>query len=135
GERLLETRLLLHESGGWVPHTYVWNVEQTEATLDTAGDEIDSRFVDTSGNTVTNAYTVPSENDCRTCHGKLGYTNTLGGRTLELDRDHDYGKGPENQIDHLAKLSVFDVTPPPAASRVHLVDPFGTAPVFERVRS
>jgi uncharacterized repeat protein (TIGR03806 family) len=135
GERLLETRLLIHESNGWVPHTYVWNAEQTQAMLDTAGDVIDSRFIDSAGKTVTDAYTVPSENDCRTCHGKLGYTDTLGGRTLELDRDNDYGKGPENQIDHLTKLGLFDVTPPAAARRTHLVDPFGTAPLFDRVRS
>jgi len=135
GERLLETRLLLHEADGWVPRTYVWNAEQTEATLDVAGDVIDSTFVDSSGKTVTNAYNVPSGNDCRTCHGKLGFTDTLGGRTRQLDREADYGRGPENQIDHLAKLGLFDVAPEAANERVHLVDPLGSAPVFDRVRS
>jgi len=135
GERLLETRLLLHETDGWVPHTYVWNAAQTEATLDVAGDVIDSTFIDSNGKTVTDGYTVPSGNDCRGCHGKLGQTDTLGGRTRQLDRDNDYGNGPENQLDHLAKLGLFDTPPEAAADRVHLVDPFGTAPVFERVRA
>jgi uncharacterized repeat protein (TIGR03806 family) len=135
GERLLETRLLLHEADGWVPHTYVWNAEQTEAKLDVAGEVIDSQFIDASGKTVNNGYVVPSGNDCRTCHGKLGETDALGGRTRQLDRDNDYGKGPENQLDHLTKLGLFDKTPEPESQRQRLVDPFGTAPVFERVRS
>jgi len=135
GQRLLETRLFVHESGGWVPHTYVWNDAQTEATRTTGGTAIDSTFIDSSGTTRTNGYVVPSLSDCRSCHGKLGQTDTLGGRTLQLDRDHDYGNGPENQIDHLAKLGLFDVAPAPADQRVHLVDPFGTAPIDQRVRS
>lgn len=135
GERLLETRLLVHESGGWAPHTYEWNAEQTQATLNAAGDVVDVQFVDASGNTVSNGFTIPSASDCRTCHGKLGETDTLGGRTRQLDLDHDYGSGPENQIDHLTKLGLFDSMPEPYSAREHLVDPFGTAPIFDRVRS
>ena len=135
GERLLETRLLIHEASGWAPHTYVWNEAQTVATLTSGGDTIDSQVVTSSGDRVTNSYMVPSENDCRTCHGRLGHTDTLGGRTRQLDRDGDYGSGPENQIDHLAKLGLLDTAPEPPASRVHLVDPFGTAPISERARS
>lgn len=135
GERLLETRLLIHESSGWAPHTYVWNAEQTSATLKVGGDVIDGTFIDPSGNARTNSYIVPSENDCRSCHGRLGHTDTLGGRTRQLDRDHDYGAGPENQLDHLASLGLFDRAPEANAERFHLVDPLGTAGVVDRVRS
>ncbi len=135
GERLLETRLLIHEKDGWVGRTYVWNDAQTSAVLTTGGATIPSDIVTTSGKSLSNGYLVPSEDDCRTCHGRLGYTDTLGGRTRQLDRDDDYGHGPENQIDHLAKLGLFDVTPEPAAERVHLVDPFGDAPLSDRARS
>lgn len=135
GERLLETRLLIHESGGWAPHTYVWDAAQTTATLKVGGSVIDSQFIDPSGKDRANGYIVPSENDCLSCHGRLGETDTLGGRTRQLDRDNDYGNGPENQIDHLERLGFFDSTPEPAASRVHLVDPSGTAPLSDRARS
>jgi uncharacterized repeat protein (TIGR03806 family) len=135
GERLLETRLLIRESSGWAPHTYVWNEAQTGATLTTGGTTIDSQVVTPSGDHLTDSYIVPSENDCRTCHGRLGHTDTLGGRTRQLDRDNDYGSGAENQIDHLAKLGLFDTTPEPAVNRVHLVDPFGSAAISDRVRS
>jgi uncharacterized repeat protein (TIGR03806 family) len=135
GERLLETRLLIHESSGWAPHTYVWNEAQTGAALMRGGATIDSQVVTTAGNHITDSYIVPSEDDCRTCHGRLGHTDTLGGRTRQLDRDNDYGSGPENQIDHLAKLGLFDAAPEPTANRVHLVDPFGSAPISDRARS
>ena len=38
GRRLIETRILKHEPDGWVGLPYIWNKEQTEATLDVAGD-------------------------------------------------------------------------------------------------
>jgi uncharacterized repeat protein (TIGR03806 family) len=134
GQRLLETRLLIHESGGWSPRTYVWNAEQTEANRVVGGAVIQAHFIDPSGATLEHEYLVPSENDCRTCHGRLGRTDTLGGRTRQLDRDHDYGAGPENQIDHLYRIG-FLPTPPPAAPRVHLVDPFGGESVSLRARA
>ena len=136
GERLIETRLLIHEADGWRPRTYVWNDDQTEATLKTGGADIDVEFTDGSGKSRTDTYSVPGEADCRTCHGKLGQTDTLGGRTRQLDRTHDYGDGPVNQIDHLKSLGLMDGDPAPAADRVHLVDPFGTdGTLDERARS
>ncbi len=136
GERILETRLLLHESGGWEPLTYVWNAEQTEAKLVTIGTTIPSHFIDLHGTERDNAYVVPTRGDCRQCHGKLGSTDTLGGKTLQMDRMHDYGSGPENQIDHLRDLGFFASDPEPASARQHLIDPMDTAqPLNERVRS
>ena len=134
-ERLLETRLLIHQTDGWKPHTYLWNESQTEATLKTGGTDLDVTFIDESGTERTNSYSVPSENDCRSCHGKLGQTDTLGGRTRQLDRDHDYGDGPVNQIDHLAELGLLDDAPAPGEDRQRLEDPFGDAPVWDRARS
>lgn len=136
GQRLLETRLLIHEALGWVPHTYVWNADQTEAKLERIGDVIPSTFIDPSGKQQTDDYVVPTESDCRECHGKLGETNTLGGKTRQLERMHDYGSGPENQIDHLAKSGFFSATPEPTANRQHLVDPLdATQPINDRARA
>ncbi len=38
GRRLIETRLLIHEAGGWKTLPYIWNKEQTDAILDVAGE-------------------------------------------------------------------------------------------------
>jgi uncharacterized repeat protein (TIGR03806 family) len=135
GERLLETRLLVHESTGWATHTYVWDSGQNVATLEPSGDILAVNFIDAAGNGVSSNYVVPTEDECRQCHGKAPLTDTLGGRTRQLDRDNDYGRGPENQIDHLASLGLLDRTPEATGSRQRLADPFGTAPIAERARS
>ena len=91
-------------------------------------------WIDAAGQTQSLDYGVPNTNQCAECHGE-GAPNTLGGKTRHLDLDFDYGKGPVNQIDHLHQLGFFSETPPPAAQRERLVDPFGNAPLPERARS
>jgi uncharacterized repeat protein (TIGR03806 family) len=135
GRRLLETRLLVHEAGGWVAHTYEWDAAQMQASLIVAGDTIDATWIDATGATQHNTYGVPNTNVCQECHGKMGLTSPLGGRARQWNTTNDYGQGPENQIDHLASLGLFDVMPPPVAMRQTLVDPFGPAPVSDRGRS
>ena len=51
GRRLIETRILKREPDGWVGLPYIWNKEQTEATLDVAGDTVDVSWVHTDGRT------------------------------------------------------------------------------------
>lgn len=135
GERLLETRLLVREDAGWVGHTYEWDAAQKTATRKVAGDTIDAQWIDGSGATQTNAYSVPNTNICQECHGTNGKTGPLASRARQWNRDLDYGKGPENQIDHLAALGLFDKAPPPAAMRQTLTDPFGDGDVGERGRA
>jgi uncharacterized repeat protein (TIGR03806 family) len=135
GRRLLETRLLVRDPDGFTSHTYVWNDEQREAFRTIAGATIPATWIDEAGATKQNDYGVPNTNECQDCHGEKPVTDTLGGRTMQLDRDFDYGSGPVNQIDHLAALGWFDVAPPAAADRQRLVDPFGSSPLSDRVRS
>jgi uncharacterized repeat protein (TIGR03806 family) len=135
GRRLLETRLLVREAEKWAPHTYVWNDEQTEAVRKVAGGTIQAEFVDESGATIQNAYAVPNKNECFECHGEAGSTDTLGGRTRQLDRDNDYGSGAENQIDHMAALGLFETTPPASDQQARLSDPFGSGSLSDRARS
>lgn len=132
-ERLLETRLLVHESAGWTAHTYVWDDAQQAAVRTVAGVTLPVEFIDDGGQSVAFDYGVPNTNQCAECHGKN--PDTLGGKTRQLDREHDYGKGAENQIDHFAALGWFASPPPPAAERERLVAPAGSAPVAERARS
>ena len=142
GQRLLETRLFVHEDAAtWVPHTYAWDAAQRKAVRTVTGDTLDVSWIDATGATRHNAYGVPNTNVCKECHGKTGLTGVLGGRTRQWNRSHDYGKGAENQIDHLAALGLFDVsqgtqgTLPTASARETLVDPFGQGSASDRGRS
>lgn len=135
GERLLETRLLVVTGGKVVPHTYVWNDEQTRAERKVAGKTLPAEWIDEQGETRSNKYGVPNTNQCHDCHGKPEQTLLLGPRTRQLDRDYDYGAGPENQLDHMAAFGLFDRALEPHAARERLVDPFGAAPLVDRARS
>lgn len=132
-ERLLETRLLIRESEGWVPVTYVWDEDQTEAIKKVAGATLDTSFVGEDGEPVQHAYVIPNTNECRECHGED--PNTIGGTTRQLNVVFDQGAGAQNQIDHLAALGLLDTDPGSAAERQLLVDPLGDAPLDERFRA
>lgn len=133
GRRLIETRLLVHEPNAWVPHTYIWNDEQTSAQRQAAGATVSVSYIGSDGAQKSQEYGIPNTNQCHECHGAGDALDTLGGRTRQLDRDHEYATGTENQIDHLAALGWLDSTPP--AQRDKLVDPAGSAPLDERARS
>lgn len=135
GERLLETRLLHREPSGWKVHTYIYDEAQTNAYREVAGAMLDTAWIDRHGKERTNRYGVPNTNECKECHGEADELDALGGRTQQLDRDHDFGQDPVNQIDHFATLGLLDRAPPPRSKRFRLVDPFGDAPLGDRARS
>ena len=69
GFQLLETRLLIHREEGWVPVSYIWNEDQTDAEIKFIGKTIEASWVDKNGvsqNTryrVCLLYTSPSPRD------------------------------------------------------------------------
>jgi len=87
-------------------------------------------------------YDVPTRSECRKCHGAIEPVNgaqptrPLGPTTLQLQREVDYGAGPENQIDHLEALGLLrDVTQSPR-ERSAYVDPMDEgASLSERARA
>lgn len=120
---LLETRLLYLEPSGWRALTYVYDATDTDAALTIAGDFLDVVAQTPSGLPI-DIYRVPNENQCLECHKSFDDARHLGPSTRQLDRDNDYGQGPENQLDHLFAMGFFDKAPAPAAQRVRLADPF-----------
>lgn len=130
---LLETRLLVREPTGWAGYAYLWNTEGTEATLLKAGATVEASWTTSAGEERTQTYHVPTRADCQQCHGRAPGTRPLGPRTRQLDRDHDYGAGAVNQLDHFASLGMLSRAPGP--ERARLVDPFAPGPVSPRARS
>ncbi len=97
-ERIVETRLLERRDGRWIPHVYLWNEDGSDATLTRVGARVPVTLIDASGETRSFSYRVPSRTQCGNCHGGQGDIETLGPSVEQLDRDHDYGAGPENQL-------------------------------------
>lgn len=137
GRRLLETRLIIRgEDGAWTPHTYVWNEAQTQAKRQVAGARLAVTWIDRDGVTRNVEYRVPNTNQCQGCHGLRPNTRLLGPRSRQLNRDHDYGAGPVNQIDHMQALGLFAATPPPPAERPRITDFMDASqPIEARARS
>jgi uncharacterized repeat protein (TIGR03806 family) len=119
-ERVIETRLLERRDGRWIPYVYLWDETMTDATLSRVGARVPITFIDPRGETQSINYRVPSTTQCGNCHGGQGPVEPLGPRVEQLDRDHDYGAGPENQLAHLVDLGWLASMP--AGTRT-VVDP------------
>lgn len=102
--RIIETRLMIHEEGGWEAYPYVWNESQSDAVLKVVGAEKEVRFINQSGEEQIINYLVPNKNQCKSCHNKNESLAPLGVQTRHLNHDYDYGTGTENQLAHWTKL-------------------------------
>jgi uncharacterized repeat protein (TIGR03806 family) len=133
----VETRLLIMEEGEAGPHVtthvYLWNEEQTEATLHAAGKVVTVGYVDTTGAQRTEPYVVPNTNQCKDCHSSDKVVRPIGLVTRQLSRTVVRDGVEVDQIDWLAAQDALSAPPP--ADRPGLPDPFGTAPLAERARS
>ena len=134
----LETQLLHRDRGEWRPYAYIWNDEQTDATL-----------VPLSGTTKTFAspdmrdpelgqfaHQVSSRVECRICHSKamgglLGFSRT---QLAQIRTANDEATLFENQL--FARSSLGFVRGESEKPTEHLVDPYDeTQSLDERARS
>jgi uncharacterized repeat protein (TIGR03806 family) len=113
GRRLLETRLLIHRPDGWIGLPYVWNDEQTEATLKVAGGTRDVSWHHTDGRLRTNNYIIPNVNQCRACHEHDQVMTPIGPRARYLNKDHNYPEGRANQLAHWTRRGILHGAPAP----------------------
>ena len=85
GGRKVETRLLWKASATrWIPASYVWNAEGTEATL---APEQGLRGV--AEIAPGRRHAIPSRTDCAACHGDDDSMAPLGFTALQLSTDRD----------------------------------------------
>jgi len=109
--RMIETRVLLRQEAGWQAWAYLWNAEQTDATLKIAGAKVDIQTTDSQGAPVAFTYSVPNKNQCKGCHAVDGELVPLGPKARNLNRDMDYGAGPENQLSHWVAAGMLEGAP------------------------
>ena len=111
GRRLIETRILIRKAEGWVGLPYVWNADQTEATLELAGGTQDVQWVHSDGQTRTNNYIIPNANQCKGCHISGETVTPIGPKARHLNRDFAYSSGVENQLEHWTRLGALSGAP------------------------
>ncbi|WP_374148041.1 SO2930 family diheme c-type cytochrome [Sphingomonas sp. 28-63-12] len=110
--RLIETRLLVKRAGGWEALPYVWNAEQTEATLQRTGAEIPLQFAD-AGKLTAFTYNVPNVNQCAGCHAvdRSRKLMPIGPKARHLNRDFPGIGGEINQLRRLAMIGYLTGAP------------------------
>ncbi|MBT4136746.1 MAG: hypothetical protein HOE48_02470 [Candidatus Latescibacteria bacterium] len=113
GQHLLETRLLIHRPNGWIGLPYVWNKEQTDATLEIAGEILQTQWIHTDGQQRSNKYMIPNVNQCKQCHDQHGHLKPIGIRARHLNRDYPYDHGSMNQLTHWSQQGILENAPHP----------------------
>ena len=111
GKQLVETRLLVNQAGSWIPLTYVWNDEQTEAYLSLAGDEIMVDYEDSDKQQHTVRYVVPNQNQCKGCHNLNEVVQPIGPSASQLNGDYAYATGTANQLSYWNKQGMLTGMP------------------------
>lgn len=112
GRRLMETRLLVHETAGWKAYEYVWNDAQTEAVLEVAGDRKAISYIDANGQIHQQEYVVPNLNQCKSCHNRAEVLMPIGPSARQLNGDLAYSDRAENQLTHWQKAGWLTDMPP-----------------------
>lgn len=96
--RIIETRLLFKRNGLWEFADYIWNEQQTEATLDLEGGYLPLTWIDDNGAERSLNYRIPSEAECLTCHKSNDLAVPIGPKPRNLNSDLAYADGTENQL-------------------------------------
>lgn len=111
--RLVETRVLVHRDDGWQALPYVWNEDETQATLQRTGDLQQLTLVD-DDREVPFTYVVPDVNQCASCHAvnhASGAIEPIGPKARHLNTDVDLGDGLESQLDAWIDLGLLAAAP------------------------
>ncbi len=130
--RIIETRLMIRKSSGWIFATYVWNDAQTEAFLDMNGSTTSVTWTDNSGEHSIN-YGIPSENNCIACHAFADENLPIGIKPRNLNSDYPYEDGAMNQLSKLSAMGYLQNLPSAITSIVNYNDT--AQPLDLRVRS
>jgi glucose/arabinose dehydrogenase/mono/diheme cytochrome c family protein len=133
--RRLETRFIIRSTNGIYGATYRWETPPTNATLVPEGG-LDEAFTINDGGTLrTQIWHYPSRAECQACHTLQGGF-ALGFNTPQLNKNIDYGAGPENQIAALNAAGYFAV-PVTNVHTLRALSPLsdGSVSVEYRVRS
>ena len=109
--RLIETRLLVRRSTGWVGLPYVWNSAQTEAKLEVTGDIIPLALRSAESARETDfSYIVPDQNQCTGCHTTdtaSRQINPIGPSLANLNRTITNKSSTLNQLNHWQQLGIL----------------------------
>jgi uncharacterized repeat protein (TIGR03806 family) len=108
--RRVETQILHFDGTEWMPYTYQWNAEQSDATLVNADgaeqtfDIVDSRA---AGGRRRQTWQFSGRAECQRCHNRWSGP-ALAFNTPQLARDHNYGSMTASQLHTFAHIGLIE---------------------------
>lgn len=127
GRIRVETRILVHEDGGWRGYSYQWNKTETDA--ERVDDGAEQRYPVAGGG--TQLWRFPSRFECLTCH-QPNAGSALGIRSAQLNRT----VRETNQILLWSKRGVFNEPVENSATLPSLPSPWDEQiPIASRARA
>jgi uncharacterized repeat protein (TIGR03806 family) len=142
--QIIETRIMIRKSNGWIFADYVWNDEQTEAYLDLNGSTKEITWKDENNITKTAEYRIPNEAQCIVCHKTKTSVNgnyvqiniPIGIKPQNLNKNFNYGSETKNQLTKWIDLGILEnnfTLPSSENTSVNYSD--ASQPLEKRVRS
>lgn len=105
--KIIETRLMIRKSTGWIFAEYIWNDQQTEALLETGQTVRTISWEDENNIIQTIDYKTPIvDSDCFRCHGNIttSANNPIGIKPQNLNHNLAYADGVKNQLSKLIEF-------------------------------
>jgi uncharacterized repeat protein (TIGR03806 family) len=130
--RIIETRLLIKKGDDWIFANYIWNDDQTEATLNMNGGFTDVTWSE-GGTERSISYRIPSQTECLTCHKTDNNPIPIGPKPQNLNKTHNYPDGVQDQLSRWVDEGYLDSKPNGITSTVDWTDV--NRPIELRVRS
>jgi uncharacterized repeat protein (TIGR03806 family) len=117
--QIVETRLLIKKSEGWIFANYIWNDAQNEAFLDTAGNGgfVPIEWIE-NGVTKTVNYRIPGNSECFTCHKSFYQSEPIGLKPQSLNSNYTYPEGESNQLTKWIEMEYLESNVPTTINTV-----------------
>ncbi|BAO75476.1 hypothetical protein WPG_1246 [Winogradskyella sp. PG-2] len=103
----IETRLMIRKNEGWVFANYVWNSDQTEATLDLNGSFVNLEWQD-ENEIKSVQYRIPAGAECHTCHKVIEVSQPIGPKPRNLNLVYNYEGESINQLEKLRDIGYLE---------------------------
>jgi uncharacterized repeat protein (TIGR03806 family) len=108
--RRIETQILHFDGSEWMPYTYQWNDEQSDALLvPAAGAERTFDVADptAAGRQRKQSWRFAGRAECQRCHNKWSGP-PIAFNTPQLHKSHAYGGSPVSQLEALAQMKLVE---------------------------
>lgn len=116
GKKIVETRLLIKAGSQWNAATYLWNEEQTDATLLTTGINEMVNWIDDNGSPKIISFHVPNINECATCHHSNEEVMPIGPKIRNLNFSVQRNNETINQLTYFQNTCILNPVNPASFS-------------------